>query len=193
MELSVITATRQRPAFLAHCLEQFRNQSTGGLRCEHVVVSDGPDAMARELARRVKARYLELDVPLGQWGAFAKDLGVQQARGEYVCFWDDDNIYFPHALATLYASAVGTDVGVARTGHRLRRRPGLTTLPRRWEGRFVKGDIDTMCVCVRTELARTERWGQETNEPGTDYHWLHRLQVRGASIRYVPIVIGAHV
>ena len=107
IDLSVITATHRRPKHLAMCLEQFRLQSSGNLRVEQIVVSDGPDRQARYLATAAGARYIELDRTYGQWGAAAKDAGLTAARGNYVCLWDDDNRYAPHAAATLYAAACG--------------------------------------------------------------------------------------
>ncbi len=51
-QLSVITATCRRPALLASCLNQFKNQVYSGFTCEHIVVSDGTDSTARFLAAR---------------------------------------------------------------------------------------------------------------------------------------------
>ncbi len=192
-DLSVITATWRRANLLGLCLEQFAQQSLGSLRVEHIVVSDGPDRKARALAAQHGARYLERAAPGGQWGAFAKDTGIAAARGEYVCFWDDDNCYHPHALATLFSAAYGYDVGVARTVHWDDTEPVKKLIPRRWTGTFELGNVDTMCVCVRTDLARTEAWGQPAGRKGTDYHWLKRLEQRGARVRFVPVVIGVHL
>lgn len=193
IDLSVITATCQRPAFLAHCLRQFQAQCTGGLICEQIVVSDGPDPQAEFLSRQFGVRYYQLDVPQGHAGAFAKDRGIAAARGVYVCCWDDDNLYEPHALAVLFSSAAGADIGVVRTRHRLRKRPGMVTIPRHWTGSFRFGDIDTMCLCVRRELAIQERWGDDCSDPGTDYRWLRKLEAHRPVIRYVPTVIGMHL
>jgi len=192
-DLSVITATCRRPKHLALCIAQFRQQSLGNLRVEQVIVSDGPDPFARHLATDAGARHLELDPPQGQWGAGAKDAGIAAATGRYVCFWDDDNRYEPHALAVLYAAAVGHDIGVVRI-HALRRtRPGRVTLPRQWDGTFRLGDIDTMNFCVRRELALSARWADGDLRSGEDFRWIRRLQEAGATLRYVPIVIGEHL
>lgn len=193
MNLSVITATRQRPAQLVHCLEQFRRQSFGQVSCEHIVVSDGPDRVARHLAERYAARYFELSEARGHAGAFAKDLGIREAAGEYVCFWDDDNLFEPHALTTIFAAVHGADLGVVRVRHRLRKNVGIITIPRWWSGTPGFGDIDTMCVAVRRTLALKEPWGNEVPPPGTDYRWLKRLGTHNPRVRYVPIVIGMHL
>ncbi len=195
MDLSVITATCQRPAQLAVCLAQFQAQQFGGLRCEHLVVSDGIDPHARWLAKQSGARYLERPEPGGQWGSLARDAGIEASAGRYVCFWDDDNLYEPHALAALWSAAEGADIGVVQTRYRCRTRPGAITIPRRWAGQFVAGDVDTMCVAVRREIAIREQWEQSPppDRPTTDWDWLRRLQRHTVNIRFVPIKIGWHL
>lgn len=193
MDLTVVTATCQRPQFLAHCLRQFQMQSLGGLKCEHIVVSDGPDERAKFLADRSGARYSALPKPVGQWGAGAKDLGIQSATGKYICFWDDDNIYDSHALTTLYAAVQNADIGVVRTQHHLRKTTGVVTIPRKWDGIFQVGDIDTMCLCVRKELAKRETWQSQDAQITNDYDWLMKLQRHQPKINYLPIIIGEHV
>ncbi len=138
-------------------------------------------------------RYFELENPQGAAGAYAKDLGIRAANGDYVCFWDDDNLYEPHALATLYTVAHEADIGIVRVQHRLRTRPDLVTVPRRWGGHFLAGDVDTMCVCVKKTLAIQESWGDGQPPPGTDYRWLQKLEASRPTIRYVPTIIGYHL
>lgn len=193
MHISVVTATRQRLSSLGQCLRMFQSQCRGELHCEHIVVADGPDRRAMELAKSAGARGFELPVTRGHAGAFAKDMGVREARGEYVCFWDDDNWYEPHALTTLFAAVQGADIGVARVRHHLRKALGQVMIPRSWNGTPRAGDIDTMCVIVRTELARKELWGDADNSPGTDIRWLRKLQAHEPVIRYVPVTIGDHL
>ena len=193
--LTVITATHQRPAQLAACLAQFRQQSVGSLRCEHLVVSDGIDPHARALSQHFGAQFIERPTPGGQWGSLARDVGIHEAAGRYVCFWDDDNLYEPHALASLFAAATDAEIGVVQTRYRCRTRPGQIAIPRQWTGTFQKGDVDTMCVCVDRALALKEPWEQQPppSQPTTDWHWLHRLESHQPRIRFVPIVIGWHL
>lgn len=193
MDLSVITATSQRSRFLPHCFRQFELQSFGGLNCEHIVVSDGQDMRAKYLAERSGSRHFALPAPIGQWGAGAKDLGIQHAKGKYVCFWDDDNLYECHALTSLFTAAQGADIGVVKTRHHLRKNIGIVTIPRSWNGRFRIGDIDTMCICVRTDLAKREKWQSQKAEISNDHAWLMKLQRHHPKINSLPIIIGDHV
>jgi glycosyltransferase involved in cell wall biosynthesis len=192
IDLSVITATWVRPQLLGLCLYQFAEQSIGDLRCEQIVVSDGPDDRARRIAQQHRARYVERAATGGLWGRFAKDDGIASAEGEYVCFWDDDNRYLPHALATLYAAAYGVDLGVVQVVHDDFNCPH--PIPDPWTGTFEFGNIDTMCVCVRRELARSVPWAMpDEPERGEDHRWILRLQKAGATVRFIPIVIGEHI
>lgn len=194
-DLTVITPTCQRPAQLALCLSQFRQQSLGSLRCEHLVISDGIDPQARALCQQFDARYLERSEPGGQWGSLARDLGIQEAQGRSVVFWDDDNLYEPHALSALFAAGCHAQIGVVQTRYRCRSRAGTVTIPRQWTGQFVAGDVDTMCVCVQRDLAAQETWERQPapEVPTTDWDWLTRLLRHQPSVCFVPIVIGWHL
>lgn len=122
-------------------------------------------------------------------------MGIREARGRYLVFWDDDNLYEPHALATLFAAGCDADLGVVQVRYRCRTRAGEITIPRQWSGQFVAGDVDTMCVCVRRELAIQEPWEQRPTPQNiaTDWNWLSRLMLRQPTVRFVPIVIGWHL
>jgi GT2 family glycosyltransferase len=204
MDISVITATRDRPKHLARTLEMFRVQDCHAtLRCEHIVVSDEPDPRNRFLASRYGARYAEHAAPMGLWGAGCKDTGIGMATGRYVVFWDDDNIYHRDCLANLYRATARAghaghyDIGICQCEWL-----GLVRLTS-WCGPAIPvpgenpwpayGDVDTMCLCVRTSLAREVAWHDGREEAGTDYRWLSRLLNRGAVFNFRPVVIGKHL
>jgi hypothetical protein len=39
----------------------------------------------------------------GDWGHSLRDLGIRQARGQYIVHLNADNVLYPHAMQTLYA------------------------------------------------------------------------------------------
>jgi glycosyltransferase involved in cell wall biosynthesis len=192
MDLTVITATRDRPKHLAKVLRSVHDQQYP-FSVEHVVVSDGPDRHAEFLVGGSGARYFELPNPRGRWGAACKDVGIVQARGDYVVFWDDDNIYHPWALATLYAVAHGYDIGMAQCEWIGLERGVTRIIPSRDQTSFNFGSFDTMCLCVRREMAARAAWDDGITERGTDFRWVTRLLRLEATIRFVPVVIGTHL
>ena len=185
-DLSVIVAS-SRPKWLANCLSQLGRQSHGGLSVEPVVVTEGDDEnFGRVIDRFGIKKHIAKSLE-GFSGAFAKDLGVRYATGDYVCYWDDDNIYYDHALATLYSAAVGFDIGVVGCGLMAF---DFDVIPRDHEIRFA--NIDTMCVCVRRTTAMKAKWSDH-RDVGTDFAWLKKLKAFEPTVRFVDIKIGEHL
>jgi glycosyltransferase involved in cell wall biosynthesis len=191
VNLSVITATWQRPMRLARTIAAVGAQECSPLRIEHLVVSDGADPAARAIAAEAGVAYAEC-VHGGCWGAAAKDHGIALARGSYVCFFDDDNYYGQHAVAALWRAANGVDIGIVQCRHHDRQKKIVRLIPAAWAGKFVFGEVDTMCICVRRALACQARWADH-HARGTDYRWLTRLVALGATVNFVPTVIGDHL
>jgi glycosyltransferase involved in cell wall biosynthesis len=67
--------------------------------CQIIVVSNGENAATRQVSRAVAADhgcvYIELDV--GNVSA-ARNAGIKRARGEWVAFLDDDDLWLPDKL-----------------------------------------------------------------------------------------------
>jgi len=175
-----------RPRQLDACLRQYRAQRPG-FTTELVVVAEGDDTLAA-VARRHDADRIILKPVEGNSGAAAKDVGIRLARGRYVNFWDDDNLYAPYALAAALTAAWGVDLGVTQCDHSQQGR----TLPAELPRDFRLGEIDTMCLCVRRELALAASW-HDHRGPGTDWYWLAKLLQRRPTWRFVPIVVGRHL
>lgn len=193
MHISVITATWNRPSQLAACLHQWAAQARGGLEAEMIVVSDGPDPRAAALAQAAGVRFHAREATGGRYGVYAKDAGLALARGDYVCFWDDDNLYEPHALTTLYAAAYGVDLGIVQVRHLDRPTGTLHVIPRTNTNPFRLGNVDTLCLCLRREFALQEAWSGSDAPRNTDHDWLTRLQRHTPKTRLVPIIIGTHL
>lgn len=182
-DLSLVIASC-RPKWLARCLSDVRSQSTGNLKVEVVVVAEGDEENFRNVVSRHRVDKTVYKPVEGRWGAFAKDEGLKVCSGGYVAFWDDDNVYHPHAVATLYAAAEGFDVGVVQTSHMSFR---FEEIPRNPVLRY--GDVDTMCLCVRRALAVKARWSDHDGK-GTDFAYLTALMGHGPTVRFVGVSIG---
>jgi len=114
--ISVITPTWNRHSvLLEECIPTVRSQVA--VELEHIIVSDGPDP---ELSARIPAgvRYFELPEhgPEKHWGAPARNFGLTKARGEFIAYLDDDDLWEPDHLATLlYALNANPDAQWARS------------------------------------------------------------------------------
>ena len=125
--VSVITGTWQRHDLLLEMIEHLRAQTYRPL--EHVIVSDGPDDVLRELIleyvrqgnvgigeRRCPVRFVELG---RHWTAELSEsfaaapfiVGQFLACGEYACLWADDERATPEHIEKLVdlIEATGVD------------------------------------------------------------------------------------
>jgi len=121
--VSVILRTCDRPAFLREALEGLAAQTFRDF--ETVVVNDGHEDVrdiAREFEVSAGARYIHLRPKRGRCGA--GNCGIEEARGKYIAYLDDDDLYYPEHLGTLVEALEGGDHQVAYTdAYEARQRP----------------------------------------------------------------------
>lgn len=111
---SVIIATRNRPGPFAEALASVRAQR--GARPEVVVVMDGSDPVHDEAYDSVLAADGAVQVvrlpatERGHGHSYAVNRGAAVARGDYLCFLDDDDCWIdPDHLARASVSLTGAD------------------------------------------------------------------------------------
>jgi hypothetical protein len=109
--VTIVVPTRDRPEALRRCLAALVAQTCDEL--ETVVVDDGSadEAAVARAAAEAGARLVRLD---GRGAAAARNAGVAAARGEVVCFTDDDCEPEPEWAERL-AARIG-DVAAAAAG-----------------------------------------------------------------------------
>ncbi|MEO6325856.1 MAG: glycosyltransferase [Thermoanaerobaculia bacterium] len=107
--VSVIVRTKDRPRLLKEALGSLRVQSFSDF--EVVVINDGGASPGPEILEPHPGRGLKLidtEPPRGR--ARALNTGLANARGVYVAYLDDDDLYRPDHLATLAGFLDGTDL-----------------------------------------------------------------------------------
>ncbi len=183
VDLSIIIPT-SRPNTLAHVLAAIRNQSADGINFEVILIQE-----AHNFGQFATLRYepnfrIHRQQPHADNGATARDTGVIAAKGKYLAFWDDDNLYYPHAVASLISTASGHDIGIVRARHQ-----GLI-IP---SGPQIKpGDIDSMCFCVKKDLAVLIKWADGQGRYN-DFRWITRLMSISERVNRSPVIIGEHL
>ncbi|MEY9484344.1 glycosyltransferase family 2 protein [Streptomyces calvus] len=121
MLVSVVTPTHNRPDRLKVALDSVRTLDFDG-QLEVIVVNDNGtpvDDVVEAAARDLDVRLI--DLPVNGGVAAARNTGLEAAKGEYVAFLDDDDVFAPHHLTdTLPLLQSGADfvynsVVIART------------------------------------------------------------------------------
>jgi GT2 family glycosyltransferase len=109
-EISVVIATRDRPARLAAALEALRAQTIGVERLEVIVVDDGSGNETQGLLARLPEGGPEVRVIrlTGSGPAAARNAGWTAARSPLVAFTDDDCEPTPNWLEEIVAAAAAS-------------------------------------------------------------------------------------
>jgi glycosyltransferase involved in cell wall biosynthesis len=102
--VSVIIPTRGRPAFLLRAIDSVLRQTFEQM--EIVVVVDGPDEATEEALRNIRDERLRVvALPSSVGGSDARNIGVQNATGEWIAFLDDDDEWMPSKIEKQLALA----------------------------------------------------------------------------------------
>jgi glycosyltransferase involved in cell wall biosynthesis len=100
LSLSILLPTIGRRSLFA-CLGSMLNQDFR-LGDEILLISDGPsNAKAISEQFDLPIRYMEVDGPNRDWGHTPRNLLMKEAQGDFLLHFDDDDIYRPHAIASI--------------------------------------------------------------------------------------------
>lgn len=142
--VSVLTRTKDRPEFLREAIASVAAQTHP--RIQHVIVNDGGADVAHVIEPfrgRVDVTYLS---PGAVGRCRAGNLALAAARGDYLAWLDDDDLYYPRHLASLVAFAQETGSKVVYSQAEVIHQTKDPTT-----GRYVD---------VRTEPAPTFEWSK---------------------------------
>ena len=93
--VSCIMPTADRRSFVPQAIEYFLRQDYANK--ELIVVDDGADAVSDLMPEDERVRYFRLNE---RWTVGAKrNFACEQARGEFIAHWDDDDWHAPHRLS----------------------------------------------------------------------------------------------
>ena len=116
--ITVITPTYNRAEYLGNAIDSVLAQTHSDF--ELIVVDDNKSGSEARIATEEvmkkyhdpRIRYLKNPQNIG--GSASRNVGISEARGEYIAFLDDDDMYLPDRLEVQYAAMVenGWDVSV---------------------------------------------------------------------------------
>ncbi len=112
--VSVIVPTHNRPQMLVEAVQSILNQTYPHI--EIIVVNDGGvevEGVIRWLNRNGTITYVRHDRNRGL--AAARNTGLRLARGKYIAYLDDDDLFYPEHVETLVTALEGGPYRVAYT------------------------------------------------------------------------------
>ena len=139
--VSVIIRTKDRPARLANALRSVTQQTYANL--EIVVVNDGGQDVkdvVTALAGGIPVTYIDHEKSEGR--AAAANSGLRGARGLYLNFLDDDDIFYPDHLETLVTHLQSSEGKVAYSSVSSAHFSGSPERPENCIKRMVNHNID---------------------------------------------------
>ncbi len=98
--VSVIVPTCNRPAMLRECLRSIAQQTYGNI--EIVVVNDGGESIREMVSSLEFGREVQfVDHRVRKGPAAARNSGIKAAKGKYIAYLDDDDVYYPDHISEL--------------------------------------------------------------------------------------------
>lgn len=199
--VSVVIPTLNRPAMLLRALDSVANQAFPPQ--EVIVVVDGPDDEIAKLVQRAHPSVRLLQMKTRSGAAVARNVGVQNARGAWIAFLDDDDEWLPRKLELQLGAALRSSFRYPIVFSRLivKTPRGKFLMPRRGPGR--QQSVDEYLYCRKSLrpgevffytsnlLVPRELFSQVEFRPGqrkwNDVDWLLRAgQVAGAGLEFLP-------
>ena len=201
--VSVLLRTKDRPGFLAEALDSLRRQTFTDF--ETVLVNDG-GTIPTPLLEPAPGRAIRVIAPPAPGGRTrALNVGLAAARGTYVAYLDDDDLYLPAHLETLVRFLDGSDeYRAAYTSVRQieqvlgddgRYRDGreITVYGRPFDAArlLYKNDIPLIGLAHRRALAQEAGGFDESFDQFEDWDFLIRLSA-GTRFHHLPSVTAVY-
>jgi len=113
---SIIIPTFNRAAFLRQSIGSVINQKFQDWEC--IIVDDGSTDDTKGVVLSFNEPRIKYFYKKNEERSIARNFGIAQAKGRYICFLDSDDIYYPSHLAAIKKNIQeeGYPVGIFYTG-----------------------------------------------------------------------------
>ena len=105
--ISIITPTHNRPGMIGRAIESVLRQTHTDW--EMIIADDCPDKPVEAIVREYNdPRITYIKHEKNQGGGAARNTAMKASKGDFFCFIDDDDEWFPNALEILLGGIEGT-------------------------------------------------------------------------------------
>lgn len=197
--ITIITPTWKRPLdVIERCMKCVDIQTIQDW--EHIICSDGYEENVKEFIESKKEprrRYKSLPEHLGIYANNVRQACLEEARGKYVLFLDDDNVIFPHYLEKMLKPLRNTSENIAFSICQIihlgplpvdKGEPPqiLTGIP------VVVQNVDTLQLLIKKDAINSiGGWDQETGYLADGYTF-ERIAKKYEYVE-VPEILGVHI
>ncbi len=105
--VTVMMSTYNRPQYVREAVDSVLGQTYRNF--EFIAVRDGGADLSAVLGDIRDERFIFIDRNENHGKPFSLNQAIQRARGKYVCYIDDDDIFYPHHIETLVEALEGQD------------------------------------------------------------------------------------
>ena len=120
-KISIITPVYNAGKFLNECIESVINQTIGFENIQHILINDGSTDNSKEIIehfckkyRNIEGYHLEESHSIG---GFARNIGLEHAKGEYLMFLDSDDYIAKDACEKMYKTITENKVDIVTANY----------------------------------------------------------------------------
>lgn len=112
-EISIIVPVYKAESYLSTCIDSILSQTFSDF--EVILVDDGSPDNCLQICREYAARDNRISVihQENQGQAAARNHALEQAKGQWICFVDSDDLIHPQMAELLYKAAVGSGAPIS--------------------------------------------------------------------------------
>ena len=108
---SVVIPTYNRAGIIGKTIESILSQTYSNL--ELIIVDDGSTDNTREIVESYQDNRIRYFWKENEERSIARNFGINKAKGEYLSFLDDDDLYLPEFFEEFYKNIIAEDIPVA--------------------------------------------------------------------------------
>ena len=110
--VSIIIPVYNVEKYLKNCVMSVLNQNYKNL--EIILVNDGSKDNSYEICKELASQDNRIKLLNKENGgcSSARNMGLDNANGKYICFWDSDDFIYPNYVTTLLSAIKNGDMGI---------------------------------------------------------------------------------
>lgn len=183
--VTVIIPTYNRADIIEKCIESVRNQTYRNL--EIIVWDDGSEDETEEVVRGIRDERIRYYKGPNGGAAHARNMGIEQARGEYIAFHDSDDFCRPHRIEhqLQFLKETNSDMVYAQLERHNYENPDIVhvypddggigeTNEETYRNFLTRGSVWTVVIFCRAECCRKCKF-DETLPAMEDWEWSLRV------------------